>query len=157
MSHLRKKFQQTSGQRLYTSHHFPARFQNILARQAGAAGDHPMSKIMFQSCFRARPALHCTTQPPSPLSRARNKTMSEPTGIFCRRSLVSAAALPLHLPSKAEHLGQGGSPHRFSLPIRPCSPPRSRQSGIVFPVVVVAVDGGKPSCLGIEVREGQAR
>lgn len=114
MSHLRAKFQQTSGQRLYTSHHFPARFQNILARQAGAPGDHPMSKIMFQSCFRARPALpalSCATQSPSPLPRVRNKTMSERTGIFCRGSLVSAAALPLHLPSKAEHLGQGGSPH----------------------------------------------
>lgn len=55
MSHLRAKFQQTSGQRLYTSHHFPAQFQNILARQAGTAGDHPMSKNV--SILFARPAL----------------------------------------------------------------------------------------------------
>lgn len=60
MSHLRAKFQQTSGQRLCTSHHFPAQFQNILilARQAGTAGDHPMSKKCFNPV--------CAPPPPYP-------------------------------------------------------------------------------------------
>ena len=118
MSHLRAKFQQTSGQRLYASHHFPARFQNILARQTGTAGDHLMSqKKCFNPVCTARPTF-LLPRPPLPASRlshsssgARNiseSELSKRTGIFCRRSLVSAAALPLHLPSKAEHLGQGG-------------------------------------------------
>lgn len=107
MSHLRAKFQQTSGQRLYTSHHFPAQFQNILARQAGTAGDHPN----VQKCFNpvcAPPALPFPTLPPvspaslllSPLLASRpaggqkhlkKSELSKQTGIFCRRSLVSAA------------------------------------------------------------------
>lgn len=64
MSHLRAKFQQTSGQRLHTSHHFPAQFQNILARQAGTAAIIPMSKKMFQSCLHRPPY----PPPPAPVS-----------------------------------------------------------------------------------------
>lgn len=64
MSHLRAKFQQTSGQRLHTSHHFPAQFQNILARRAGTATIIPMSKKMFQSCLHRPPY----PPPPAPVS-----------------------------------------------------------------------------------------
>ena len=119
MSHLRAKFQQTSGQRLTTNHHFPAQFQNSLARRAGTAGDHPMSKKCFNPVCVARPGLLLPVAPPPPspsLSLAWGvqkqilSQLPERTGIFCRSSVVSAAALPLHLPSKAEHLGHG----RFS-------------------------------------------
>lgn len=61
---------------------------------------------------------------------------------------MSAAALPLHLPSKAEHLGQGGFPltdvHFRSV----SSPSRLRQSSIVFPGLrtgTLARDAGGPS------------
>lgn len=64
MSHLRAKFQQTSGQRLHTSHHFLAQFQNILARRAGTATIIPMSKKMFQSCLHRPPY----PPPPAPVS-----------------------------------------------------------------------------------------
>lgn len=65
MSHLRAKFQQNSGQRLYTSHHFPAQFQNILARQAGTAAIIPMSRKNVSILF-APPALPSFPRPPSP-------------------------------------------------------------------------------------------
>lgn len=77
----------------------------------GRAGDHPMSKNCFNPvCVPALPF----SSPPVSLALVLETNLeraSEQTGIFCRSSLVSAAALPLHLPSKAEHLGQGRSPH----------------------------------------------
>lgn len=57
MSHLRAKVQQTSGQTLNTSHHFPAQFQNSLARQAGTGGRSSNVQKLFQSCLRACPTL----------------------------------------------------------------------------------------------------
>lgn len=120
-------------------------------------GDHPNVQKNVSILF-APPALPSFPRPPSPrLSLplgARNISKSElwkQTGIFCRRSLVSAAALPLHLPSKAEHLGQGGflltNVHFRSV----SCPSRLRQSSIVFPGVWT----GKLSSLG--TRSGRAK
>lgn len=68
MSHLRAKFQQTSGQRLTTSHHFPAQFQNFLARRAGTAGDHPNVQKCFNPVCVARPCPPSPGSPPASVS-----------------------------------------------------------------------------------------
>lgn len=104
MSHLRPNSSKRLGRLSQVTATSRQQFQNILlARRAGTAGDHLISR-MFQSCLCARP-------PPSKVLAlgARNiheRAAAAAAGIFCRGSLVSTVALPLHLPSKAEHLCQ---------------------------------------------------
>lgn len=117
-----------------------------------------VQKKCFNPVCTARPTVFLHRPPPllfltlaRGLETTQRATYQNQTGIFCRRSLVRAAALPLHLPSKAEHLGQGGflltDVHFRSV----SCPSRLRQSGIVFPGVWT----GKLSSLGI--RCGRAK
>lgn len=53
MSHLRAKSQQTSGQRLYTSHHFPAQVSEYPRPSSWDGGRSSNVQKMFQSCLRA--------------------------------------------------------------------------------------------------------
>lgn len=170
MSHLRAKFQQTSGQQLNTSHHFPAAVSEYSPSpvKLGRAGDHPMSRKCFNPvCAPAVPCralpMPCRTPPPllprSALARGAQKQIMNEAPVannlvsFAGALLWAPHALPLHLPSKAEHLGQGTFlltdihlPR--SVPSLACGSQVSPSRGN---------GGGKGSHrLGIRPREGQA-
>lgn len=118
MSHLRAKSQQTSGQRLYASHHFPAQVSEYPRPSSWDGGRSSNVQKMFQSCLRSAalpshpipppPPLFLSFPSPRELEAISKSELSKQTGMFCRRPTCERRfALPLHLPSKAEHLGQG--------------------------------------------------